>query len=468
MAEFNWGAWDLIVIDESHNFRGNPEVKIDEENGSRKYNRNGWLLKKLITEGVKSRVLLLSATPVNTNLRDLRNQIGLIKGGVPDEHAKPGEMLAIGKMLKIAQGQFTNWADPTKNPNRNVKQLMTQLDSAFFKLLDELTIARSRKHILDYYNAETIGHFPLRTKPVNIYPKIDLLDRLPSYDALNDEILNYELAVFNPSRFLHDDHLCFYEAQAKLEGLPFTQSKRENLLIHMMKKGYLKRLESSVHSFAVSMNRTIEKINTLEKAILEFQKKKGEAEVEATEPDETEKEDFNEDDEQWSVGKRMRFKLTHLKLDEWLVSLRKDRDTMRKLYGIAESITPKRDAKLEELKMLIASKAYKPLNPGLDPTKGGNKKVLVFTAFADTAEYLYDNLKEFVKHELGLHMALVTGTNNKTTFGKNDFNTILTNFSPLSKQRNQRSSMPQDDDIDVLIASDCISEGRTYRTATMW
>ena len=455
MADFNWGAWDLIVIDESHNFRGNPEIKDIDDQGERKYNRTGWLLNKLIAQGVQSRVLLLSATPVNTNLRDLRNQIGLIKGGLPDENAKPGEMKAIGKMLKIAQGQFTAWADP-KNQNRNVKQLMTQLDSAFFKLLDELTIARSRKHILDFYKTETFGHFPVRAKPENIYPKIDLQDKLPSYDAINDEILNYQLAVFNPSRFLHEDHLSHYEAQAKLEGLPFTQSKRENLLIHMMKKGYLKRLESSVHSFAVSMGRTIDKIDTLERNILEFQKQKADLDVEVTEPDEQELEDFNEDDEQWAVGKRMRFKLKHLKLEEWLVVLRKDRDTMKKLYGIAESITPQRDAKLEDLKDLIARKAYQPIN-------GQNKKVLVFTAFADTAEYLYDNLKDFVKPELKQDIALVTGTNNKTTFGKNDFNTILTNFSPLSKQRHQRTNMPQEGGIDVLIASDCISEGQNLQ-----
>jgi len=446
------------VIDESHNFRGNPQIKGIDDNGDRKYNRTGWLLNKLIQEGVKSKVLLLSATPVNTNLRDLRNQIGLIKGGDPVENGATHEMRAIGKMLKVAQGQFTRWADPKQTPNRTVRQLMTQLDSAFFKLLDDLTIARSRKHILDFYSSETFGHFPQRAKPENIYPKIDLHDMLPSYDAINDEILNYQLAVFNPSRFLDEDHLTYYEAQAKLEGLPFTQSKRENLLIHMMKKGFLKRLESSIHSFAVSMDRTIQKINTLEARIVTFknEKKAAEEDVEVVEPDDEELDDFNEDDEQWAVGKRMRFKLKHLKLDDWLAVLRKDRDTMKKLLGVAEAITPQRDAKLEDLKLLITRKAYKPLN-------GQNKKVLVFTAFADTAEYLYDNLKDFVKPELKLDIALVTGNTNKTTFGKTDFNTILTNFSPLSKQRASRVNMPQEGGIDVLIASDCISEGQNLQ-----
>ena len=227
MATFPWGAWDLIVIDESHNFRGNPETWQDDE-GNDKLNRTAWLLKKLISEGVKSKVLLLTATPVNTNLRDLRNQIALIQGA-NDETAQ---------LLKRAQAQFTKWASPD-NPDRNMKQLMEQLDSAFFKLLDELTIARSRNHIKTFYAEEVIGHFPERAKPISIAPDIDIENRFLSYDTLNDEILKYELAVYNPSRFIDDAWVAHYESQAALEGLPFSQGKRERLLIHMMKKGFL-------------------------------------------------------------------------------------------------------------------------------------------------------------------------------------------------------------------------------------
>jgi len=448
MANFPWGAWDLIVIDESHNFRGNPEIRLGDE-GNEKFNRTAWLLKKLISEGVKSKVLLLTATPVNTNLRDLRNQVQLIQG--VDE--------GTAQLLKRAQAQFTTWADPKKNPDRNVKQLMEQLDSAFFKLLDELTIARSRNHIKTFYAEEVIGHFPERAKPVSIYPAIDLENRIPGYDAINDEILKYELAVYNPSRFIDDKWVQYYEQQAALEGLPFSQGKRERLLIHMMKKGFLKRLESSIHSFAVSMDRTIQRIETLEKRIKKYQKRKSEAdELQATEPDSDETTDFDEDDTQWEVGKRMKFKLAHMegKLDEWLGVLAHDKRTMVNLYNTARAIDAKRDAKLEELKKLITAKTYKQHN-------AGNKKVIVFTAFADTAEYLYDNLKDFVEPELKSHIALVTGTNNKTTFGRNEFNSILTNFSPISKQRTLKKDMPQDGCIDVLIASDCISEGQNLQ-----
>ncbi len=447
MANFPWGAWDLIVIDESHNFRGNPEIRTDEE-GNDKFNRTAWLLKKLISEGVKSKVLLLTATPVNTNLRDLRNQIQLIQG-VDDTTAQ---------LLKRAQSQFTKWADPV-NRDRNVKQLMEQLDSAFFKLLDELTIARSRNHIKTFYSEEVIGHFPERAKPISIYPALDLENRIEGYDAINDEILKYELAVYNPSRFIDDKWVSHYETQAALEGLPFSQGKRERLLIHMMKKGFLKRLESSIHSFAVSMDRTIQRIENLEKRIKEYQAKRAEAdELEASEPDSEETTDFDEDDAQWEVGKRMKFKLAHMetKLDEWLKVLASDKRTMVRLYNTAKAIDAKRDAKLQELKNQLAAKAIKQYNPG-------NKKVIVFTAFADTAEYLYDNLREFVAHELKSHIALVTGTNNKTTFGRNEFNHILTNFSPISKQRALKKDMPQEGCIDVLIASDCISEGQNLQ-----
>ncbi|MDX9750222.1 MAG: helicase-related protein [Flavobacteriales bacterium] len=448
MAHFPWGAWDLIVIDESHNFRGNPEIRTGDD-GNDKFNRTAWLLKKLISEGVKSKVLLLTATPVNTNLRDLRNQIKLIQGA--DE--------ATAQLLKRAQAQFTNWADPVKNPDRNVKQLMEQLDSAFFKLLDKLTIARSRNHIKTFYSEEVIGHFPKRARPVSIAPDIDLENRFLSYDTINDEILKYELAVYNPSRFIDDAWVAHYEQQAALEGLPFSQGKRERLLIHMMKKGFLKRLESSIHSFAVSMERTIQRIEALEQRIKAYQKMKAAAaELEAIEPDADETNDFDEDAGQWEVGKRMKFKLAHMesKLDEWLSVLANDKRTMVHLYNTARAIDAKRDAKLEELKKLITAKTYKQHNPG-------NKKVIVFTAFADTAEYLYDSLKDFVAPELKSHIALVTGTNNQTTFGRNEFNHILTNFSPISKQRALKKDMPQDGCIDVLIASDCISEGQNLQ-----
>lgn len=454
LAEVNWGAYDLVVIDESHNFKGNPKER-ELEDGSRKVNRAHFLLEEVIKKGVKTRVLLLSATPVNNNLRDLRNQINLIAGDTGLYETTGVEN--IGETLRLAQVQFTNWADP-KQKVRSVQTLLEKLDSAFFKLLDELTIARSRNHVKRYYTAGDVGEFPKRDKPVSLYPKIDLEDRFPSYDTLNRMITEYKLAVFNPSAFLKEGAKSKYEVREGRQIAAFTQEKREHFLIGMMKVNFLKRLESSVNSFQVSMDRTITKIDKL-LAKIEAYENRPDPQVKMTfdqfEPADEEMEDSGEDEQEWSVGKK-EYAMADLKLDDWKQALRQDRDQLNTLYMLARGVNPDDDAKLLDLKKLIIAKVMKPFN-------GANRKVLVFTAFSDTAQYLYENLLDFAKHEVKLNMALVTGTTTKTLFGANDFNSILTNFSPVSKERSKRPHMPQEGEIDILIASDCISEGQNLQ-----
>lgn len=458
LENFNWGAFDLIVIDESHNFRGNPLDKVKED-GAVRMNRAKWLMEKIIKSGIKTKVLLLSATPVNNSLRDLRNQISLITEGKNDALFETTQIKDIALTLKSAQSHFTLWADHKKNPQRNVKQLLERLDSAFFKLLDELTIARSRKHIKSFYNIEAIGQFPERLKPKSIYPNIDIKDRFFTYDALNKRILKYKLSVFNPSFYVNPEMKQKYAELAGKQVLAFTQEKREHYLIGMMKVNFLKRLESSIESFEISMDRTIQKIEKLERKIGEFLKSKTrsqEEELATFQPDEDELEEDGEEFEQWQVGKKLKFDLADLRLEEWLEDLRKDKEALNELYNTAVSITPERDAKLKELKEQIEGKIRQPINDG-------NKKVIIFTAFADTAQYLYDCLKEWSIHDLGLNIALVAGSATKTTFGKNDFASILTNFSPRSKNRDKVRSMPQEGEIDILIATDCISEGQNLQ-----
>jgi ERCC4-related helicase len=454
LESFQWHTWDLVVIDESHNFRGNADSDEDEDY----YNRAGWLLEKVIKKGVKTRVLHLSATPVNTHLRDLRNQINLINAGDPRAMAEKTGITDVNSLLKVAQGQFTKWADPVHNPVRSAKQLVEGLEPSFFKLLDELTIARSRRQVKAAYKDSELV-FPERAKPENIYPNIDTLDRFLSYDSINDRILSYSLAVFNPFTYLKTAELKKeYEDKARLEGLPFTQSKRENLLIHMMKQGFLKRLESSIHSFATSMERTIQRIEKLEKDIEEFKlthKEALEADPDALLPGEDERSEAGNDDS-WTVGKGIKYKLAHIDLEKWNKALERDRGTMNELWNQAVAVTADRDAKLAELKKLIAKKV-------IDPHNEGNKKVLVFTAFADTANYLYKALEDFAKYECGAHMALVTGTRTMTTFGENNFDEILTHFSPRSKNREKMERMRKDGTIDILIATDCISEGQNLQ-----
>lgn len=458
LSNFNWGAYDLVVIDESHNFRGNPTENIQED-GTTRLNRAKWLMDKVIKEGVKTKVLMLSATPVNNTLRDLRNQIAFITEGKEAALFDCCQIKDISFTLKNAQTHFTNWADRKKNPHRTLKQLLERLDSSFFKLLDELTIARSRKHIKSFYKIESIGKFPERNKPHSVYPEIDLQNRFPSYDRLNKEILKYKLSVFNPSAYVKKEKRQKYEALAVTSVLNFKQADRENFLIGMMKVNFLKRLESSIQSFEITLDRTIQKIESLEKRIndfLNFKKTSQEESLETFEPNEEELEENSDELEQWQVGKKLKFDLADLNLDKWLKDLQKDKDALVDLYNNAQAVSIDRDAKFHELKTLIKNKKQHTVNDG-------NNKVIVFTAFADTAQYLYDNLKDYCSKDLSLNIALVCGSVTKTTFGKNDYDSILTNFSPLAKNRSQMKSMPQDVEIDVLIATDCISEGQNLQ-----
>ena len=455
---FQWGNYGLVVIDESHNFRGNPLEKVKDD-GAIRMNRAKWLMDRIIKSGVKTKVLLLSATPVNNSLRDLRNQILLITEGQPDALFERTQIRNISSTLEVAQKQFTIWADKDKNPKRNVKDLLERLDSSFFKLLDELTIARSRKHIKSSYDVAAIGNFPERLKPISVYPEIDLQQRFLTYDYLNQQIAEYKLSIFNPSFYVRVSQRQKYKEIGADKEFGFTQSNREHYLIGMMKVNFLKRLESSIESFEISLNRTIEKIEQLIKKIKRFQNQGAGSEpfsLFEMEPSEDELEENAEDAEQWQVGRKLRYDLADLRLNDWLRDLEKDKTALVLLYNHAYAIGPERDAKLKTLKERISDKLRQPLNEG-------NRKVVVFTAYADTATYLYDNLKTWAQKELKLNIALVAGNLTRTTFGKNEFGNILTNFSPRSKQRNLRPTLPQAGEIDLLIATDCISEGQNLQ-----
>ncbi|MCY7374421.1 MAG: phospholipase D-like domain-containing protein [Pyrinomonadaceae bacterium] len=459
LENFKWSNYDLVVIDESHNFRGNPTEKTTDD-GTKKWNRAKWLMEKIIKDGSNTKVLLLSATPVNSDLRDLRNQVLLMTKGANDALFEKTGIKNISTTLETAQKRFTVWADKKKTPNRSVKGLLEQLDSSFFKLLDELTIARSRQHIKSFYNLEAIGGFSERLKPISIYAEVDTMNRFYTFDSLNQQISQYKLSIFNPSAYVRDSRRAKYEGLGANREFGFKQSTREHFLIGMMKVNFLKRLESSIESFEISMNRTIGKIDDLINKIKGFQSSRKTSENVSLfdyEPDEEELEENPEDEEQWQVGKKLKYDLADLKIDEWLKDLESDRTALIGLYNFAVAITPERDAKLKQLKQLIEDKIKNPLNED-------NKKAIVFTAYSDTAAYLYDNLKDWANNELGLDIALITGTLTKTTFdGKNDFANILTNFSPVSKQRNRKPSMPQTREIDILIATDSTSEGQNLQ-----
>jgi len=466
LETLNWANYDLVVIDESHNFRNNAPGKRDESGRIARKSRYQRLMDDILAAGVRTKVLLLSATPVNNDLKDIRNQIYFITTGADDSfHASIG-IQSIRETLRQAQTHFSGWA---KQPSakRRTGDLLARLGSDFFTLLDELTIARARKHIQKYYahEMERLGGFPQRLKPITVYPEIDLKRKFLSYDKLNEEIGGYRLSLFNPSKYVRAECRPQYQTP---ERDPFTQADRETFLIGMMKVNFLKRLESSVESFQITMDNTIAKIDALEEKILRFRQ--------SHEPDNTlnaeefgAAEETDDDDlaQAFQVGGKFKYKLEHLQLDDWLRDLKRDKDQLHLLYLSAKDVTPERDAKLADLKRLISAKVHEPArNREGEP----NKKVLVFTAFSDTAEYLYNNLSAWAQAELGIHVALVTGSGaNRTTyqprgFGRHtDFNHILTNFSPRAKRRAKIPTMPQQGEIDLLIATDCISEGQNLQ-----
>lgn len=451
----NWGNYDLVVIDESHNFRNNIKGRGDAKS---RYER---LMDDVIKTGVKTKVLLLSATPVNNDLKDLRNQIYILTGG---DDAAFSESVGIGSLkdtLAVAQRAFTEWASDQAG-ERDAAALLEKLSSAFFKLLDELTIARSRRHVQKYYSdtLAAIGEFPKREKPVSLFPEIDIKDEFMSYDKLNEEISNYKLSLFSPSQYVKKEFKHIYADRTDVDN--FSQENREHFLIGMMKVNYLKRLESSVRSFAISMGRTMDKIVTLEEKIKTFKQARSEnrtLDFDVTDAADAEDEELRD---AMQTGTKLVYRLEHLDVDRWLKDLAKDRQQINLLKISAQQVTVERDAKLEELKRIIEDRVR---NPTVDKDGKPKRKVLVFTAYADTAAYLYESLVDWARDELGVHAALVTGGagGNRATLGGTNFNEILTNFSPVAKKRSAMKNMPHDEEIDLLIATDCISEGQNLQ-----
>jgi SNF2 family DNA or RNA helicase len=459
LAQINWGNYDLVVIDESHNFRNNTKGRKDADGNRIARTRYERLMEDIIQSGVNTKVLLLSATPVNNDLSDLRNQLAFLTGGRDNAFHESLNIPNLKDLLAQVQRRFKEWVERGAHSN----SLLNTLDSRFFTLLDALTIARSRKHIERYYGATIaqLGGFPTRQHPISLSGPIDSMDLFDSYDQINEEILRYKLSLYTPSSYV----LPAYQTKYQFDRVQnFSQAQREKYLIAMMKVNFLKRLESSVEAFELTMLRTLEKIEELEQKIKIFKQQPSPKQTVSTD-DGTMSELDSEDEtlqEAQMVGKGLRFQLAHLDLDRWLKDLGEDKRQINRLLLQARQVTPERDWKLEKLKELIRQKV---LNPSETKDDRVNRKVLVFTAFADTARYLYDCLQSWARQDLGIEVGLVGGTAsmNRSSYGSAEFNHILTNFSPRSKRRAQIANMRHDKEIDLLIATDCISEGQNLQ-----
>ena len=445
LANVNWGNYDLVVIDESHNFR-NKSTHKDKES---RYHR---LMRRIIREGVKTRVLMLSATPVNNRLADLKNQIAFATEGDDLALADHG-IASIEATTRKAQTQFKRWLE-LPDAERKPARLIEMLGFDYFTLLDRLTIARSRKHIEKYYGTSETGRFPTRLKPINIKADVDRAGEFRPIRDINTEIRRLNLAAYAPLRYVLPHKQKAYDEKyaTKVRGGEgfFRQTDREESLIHLLRVNVLKRMESAVSSFALTVERQLEDVKRTLARI--------EAKSDAFE--EIDIADIDVDDpayESLLVGDRVKVLLEDVDLVRWKQELIEDRNRLSALLDAARLVSAARDAKLERLREIIAGKCTQPTNPG-------NRKVIVFTAFADTAKYLYEHLAPWAKENLKIESALVTGAgHNQTTLPglRRDLGSILTTFSPRSKER--PVEMADEGELDLLIATDCISEGQNLQ-----
>lgn len=447
LKTINWENYDLVVIDESHNFRNNPAVK----DRVTRYQR---LMNDVIKQGHKTKLLMLSATPVNNKMNDIKNQIAFITEDKDNALEEIG-ISSINHTLRNAQTIFNQWSKLDDN-TRTGEKFVDMMDLDYFKLLDTLTIARSRKHIEKYYDLAEIGEFPNRLDPINESSDIDIKKEFPTLNEINNEIERLNLSVFSPFLYIlpqkREDYAKKYDIAIGEGKSVFKQTDREKSLIQLMRINLLKRMESSIHSFKLTIEKLLFKINkTLEKIdnISEYNE---DIDISLIDPEEDEYDEL-------MFGKKTKVLLQDMDLIKWKQDLKLDKEKLEFLFTQAKEVDCLRDEKLADLKKVISNKIENPINEN-------NKKILIFTAFADTAKYLYENISQWIFDNYGLYTALVTGSgDNKTNLKavrNTDIDEILTSFSPISKNRNIINP-EMTEEIDILIGTDCISEGQNLQ-----
>jgi hypothetical protein len=454
LDRLNWGNYDLLVIDESHNFRNN-EARKERETRYQK------LMRKVIKSGVKTKVLMLSATPVNNKFNDLKNQLALAyEGNTKNINDKIDTERGINEIFKRAQGAFNKWSKLPAT-KRTTDNLLEILEFDFFELLDSITIARSRKHIQKYYDINEIGQFPQRLKPISLYCNLTRNENVIGYNDIFRELSRINMALYAPFKYLLPSRVEFYEERydtiVKGGITSLKQIDREKSLQVLMRINLLKRLESSVEAFRITISKILFKLDSMINQIDNYDQS-GSARI----IDKIELDDVNFDDEEWleddfNIGDNVKINLSDMDRIQWREDLSHDRDIFNLLLGEMKKITPEEDEKLNKLKEIVTNKIHHPINEG-------NKKIMIFTAFADTANYLFKHISKYAKEEFNIETAKVEGTDkNKMTIKlRNDLHTILTCFSPKSKEKHL--TMPDViGELDILIATDCISEGQNLQ-----
>ena len=466
LEHINWGNYDLVVIDESHNFRNGGKVTTDENDENPRENRYLQLMNKVIRAGVKTKVLMLSATPVNNRFNDLRNQLALAyEGDSSQMDAKLKTSSTLEDIFRQAQGAFNKWSK-LPSEERTTKTLLEMLSFDFFEVLDSVTIARSRRHIEQYYDTTDIGKFPERLKPISLRPNLTDIPKTVDFNDIFVSVSELNLAIYTPSDFILLSKLEKY-TEIREDGRfgNLSRAGRERGIRQLMSINLLKRLESSVNSFRLTLERIRKYIATTIEAI-DSLKARHEASA-VYDYDFSYGLDFEEREDTVFIGnKKTKIDLADMDYIQWREYLAKDLDNLNTLLYMLGDITPEHDSKLRQLIDVIRRKIASPIN-------GDNRKVIVFTAFSDTAQYIYDNIAPLIKAQTGLNTALVSGdVEARSTLklrqgpgGKKealDFNKVLTLFSPVSKDR--ATLYPKlNEEIDILIATDCISEGQNLQ-----
>ncbi len=449
LETLNWENYDLIVIDESHNFRNSGTTNKNKKTKSR-YAR---LLEDVLKKGVKTKVLMLSATPVNNRLNDLKNQLAFVTEA-NDSAFEPQGIKSIEQTLRKSQTKFNSWMRLEEN-SRTTAKLLDSLNFDYFKLLDLVTIARSRKHIEKYYDITDIGKFPQRNKPITLKPDIDIKNSFPPLEQINKTIRKLNLSAYSPLKYVYPQKQKEYAKKYDIDlgnGRVFKQTDRENSLIHLMRVNLLKRMESSINSFSLTLIKLIE---TNQNIIDLINNHKSSSYEEASIVDV----DIQSDTYASKlIGNKVKVLISDVDKIRWKQDLQSDLEKLETLLADSLEVDSSRDNKLKVLKENISYKINNPFNPN-------NKKVIIFTAFADTAGYLYQHINKWAKEEFGVESCLITGSGtNKTTLEvKNkDLNSLLTHFSPISKSRDKIDPIATKE-IDILIATDCISEGQNLQ-----
>lgn len=452
LNRLNWGNYDLVVIDESHNFRNGVGTHANTVE-----NRYVKLMDKIIRSGVKTKVLMLSATPVNNRFIDLKNQLAIAyEGDTSLIDNKLGTTKSIDEIFRQAQRAFNAWSE-LDVADRTTDALLKTLDFDFFELLDSVTIARSRKHIEKYYDTADIGKFPIRKKPISLRPVLTNLETATNYNQIYEELNKLSLCIYTPSNYIFPSKMQKYIDLTHNKGNELTQTGREQGIRKLMSVNLLKRLESSINSFQLTLQRIYSLINDTVDKINRFEQY-GTSSIDMYESSDTEWDLDDSNTEYFTVGNKVQIDLADIDYKTWRAELTSDIEVLNDLLSMLNVITPKYDGKLQSLLKVISEKIENPININ-------NKKVLIFSAFSDTAEYLYEHVSAYIKEKYGLNTAVITGSiDGKTTIKnfKATLNNVLTCFSPISKDK--AVLLPDStEEIDVLIATDCISEGQNLQ-----